>query len=216
MNKTGAGLGSIIDVIINKLTPKVLGLLVAMGMLLLAIIIGIAVFQDKDVDLFGIKISQPSRECQEELARCQQELAQSLPLSQLQEIIGKPLAHPQVVDTLRALVKFAGEAAEWRNNFNYRLFELEQQLHRFGGFISTRIQDASRTAAYRMIQGVLSEVGFYSGVLNGEQKATYDALVAFQKDYNQQVAENEQITSLGSFGYRTLEALRSRYRLGRE
>lgn len=216
MNKTGTGLGGIIDVLINKLTPKVLGLLVGMGMLLLAVIVGIAVYQDKDVDLFGIRISQPSRVCQEELTRCQQELAQAVPLPLLQEVIGKPLARPQLVDTLRALVRFAGEAAEWRNNFNFRLFELEQQLQRFGGFISTRIQDSSRTAVYRMIQGVLSEVGFYDGVLNGDQQATYTALVAFQKEYNQQVAESEQITSLGSFGYKTLEALRSRYRLGQE
>ncbi|HNW58614.1 MAG TPA: hypothetical protein PKI62_02925 [bacterium] len=215
MNKTGTGLGGIIDLIINKLTPKVLGLLVGLAMLLLAIIIGIAVFQDKDVDLFGIKISQPSRVCQEELARCKQELAESLPLPQLQEIIGKPLARPQVVDTLRALVRFAGEAAEWRNNYNYRLFELEQQMQRYGGFISTRIQDTSRTSVYRMIQAVLSEVGFYEGALDGAQTATHAALVAFQQDYNQRVPENEQITSLGSCGFQTLEALRNRYRQGR-
>ncbi|HNY92872.1 MAG TPA: hypothetical protein PKM23_15215, partial [bacterium] len=76
----------------------------------------------------------------------------------------------------------------------------------------TRIRENSRTAAYRMIQELLGEVDFYSGELNGEQQATYAALVAFQQDYNTRVTENEQITSLGSFGYQTLEALRSRYR----
>jgi hypothetical protein len=215
MNSTETGGRDIIDIIINKLTPKVLALLIGLGMLLLAIIVGAAVFRGKDVKIFGIEISQPNKICQEQLAECERNLSQSVRISELQEIIGKPLARSEALDTLRTLLKFAGEAAEWRNNFNYRLFELEQQMQRFGGFISTRIQDSSRTAAYRMIQEVLSEIGFYEGALDGGQRATYEALIAFQKDYNQRVPENEQITSLGSFGFQTLEALRSRYRQGR-
>ncbi len=212
MNDADQGSGGFIDDLIAKLSPKLVALLAGMALLLLAVIIGIAVYQDKDVKIFGIEISQPSRACQEELVRCEKNLLQSIPILELQQIIGVPLERPALVDTLRALAAYAGDAAEWRNNYNYKLFEMEKQMQRFGGFISTRIRENSRTAAYRMIQELLGEVDFYSGELNGEQQATYAALVAFQQDYNTRVTENEQITSLGSFGYQTLEALRSRYR----
>lgn len=212
MNRGEGGVRDIIDVIVAKLTPKVLALLLGLGMLLIALIAGVAVYRGQDVKIFGIEISQPSRVCQDELAACRNALAESIRLTELQEIIGKPVTRSQAADTLRALIRFAGEAAEWRNNFNYRLFELEKQMQRFGGFISTRIQDTSRTAAYRMIQELLSEVGFYDGAITGEQQATRRALVTFQNDYNLRVPEEARITSLGSFGYQTLEAVRSRYR----
>ncbi|OPZ76327.1 MAG: hypothetical protein BWY77_01930 [bacterium ADurb.Bin431] len=212
MNDADHGSKGFIDDLIAKLPPKLVALLAGMALLLLAIIIGIAVYQGKDVKLFGIEISQPSRACQEDLARCEKNLLQAVPVAELQQIIGRPLERLALLDTLRALADYAGEAAEWRDNYNYRLFEMEKQMQRFGGFISTRIRENSRSAAYRMIQELLSEVDFYNGELNGNQQATYAALVAFQQDYNMRVPESEQITSLGSFGYQTLEALRSRYR----
>ncbi len=212
MNDADQGSGGFIDDLIAKLSPKLVAFLAGMALLLLAVIIGIAVYQDKDVKIFGIEISQPSRACQEELVRCEKNLLQSIPILELQQIIGVPLVRAALFDTLRALAAYAGDAAEWRNNYNYKLFEMEKQMQRFGGSISTRIRENSRRAAYRMIQELLSEVEFYGGELNGEQQDTYTALVAFQQDYNTRVTENEQITSLGSFGYQTLEALRSRYR----
>lgn len=212
MNDADQGSGGFIDDLITKLSPKLVALLAGMALLLLAVIIGIAVYQDKDVKIFGIEISQPSRACQEELVRCEKNLLQSIPILELQQIIGVPLERPALVDTLRALAAYAGDAAEWRNNYNYKLFEMEKQMQRFGGSISTRIRENSRRAAYRMIQELLSEVEFYGGELNGEQQDTYTALVAFQQDYNTRVPESEKISSLGAFGYQTLEALRSRYR----
>lgn len=212
MNDADQGSGGFIDDLITKLSPKLVALLAGMALLLLAVIIGIAVYQDKDVKIFGIEISQPSRACQEELVRCEKNLLQSIPILELQQIIGVPLERPALVDTLRALAAYAGDAAEWRNNYNYKLFEMEKLMQRFGGSISTRIRENSRRAAYRMIQELLSEVEFYGGELNGEQQDTYTALVAFQQDYNTRVPESEKISSLGAFGYQTLEALRSRYR----
>ncbi|HOZ22713.1 MAG TPA: hypothetical protein PLO28_13060 [bacterium] len=212
MNDADQGSRGFIDDLIAKLSPKLVALLAGMALLLLAVIIGIAVYQDKDVKIFGIEISQPSRACQEELVRCEKNLLQSIPILELQQIIGVPLERPALVDTLRALAAYAGDAAEWRNNYNYKLFEMEKLMQRFGGSISTRIRENSRRAAYRMIQELLSEVEFYGGELNGEQQDTYTALVAFQQDYNTRVPESEKISSLGAFGYQTLEALRSRYR----
>ncbi len=212
MNQANSDSTSIFDNIIAKLTPKVLALLIGLGMMLLAVIIGIAVIRGQDVKLFGIEISQPSKACTEDLARCEQTLSQAVRVSEMQEIIGAPLTRAQALDTLRVLLKFAGEAAEWRNNFTYKLFLLEQQMSRYGGFISTRIQDSSRTEAYRMIQSVLSDIGFYEGPLNGDQSATNNALQAFQNDYNQRVPEEARITALGSFGFQTLEAVRSHHR----
>ncbi len=212
MNDADQESGGFIDNLIAKLPPKLVALLAGMALLLLAIIIGIAVYQDKDVRLFGIEISQPSRACEEELARCEKSLLQAVPVVELQQIIGTSLERQALLDTLRALADYAENAVEWRDNYNYKLFEMEKQMQRFGGFISTRIKESSRSTVYRMIQELLSEVDFYSGELDGEQQATYTALVAFQQDYNTLVPENEQITSLGSFGYQTLEALRSRFR----
>ncbi len=202
----------IIDIIITRLTPKVLTFLIAMGMLLLAAIVGIAVFRGSEVKIFGIEISQPSKACQEDLAHCRQALQASVTVTEFQEIVHVPLTKTQALDTLRALVKSAEAVNSWRANFNYRLFEIEQQMMRYGGFISTRIADGERIAVYRMIQALLSDLGFYEGPLDGAQRATHEALVAFQNDYNTRVTEAERISALGSFGYHTLEAVRSRYR----
>ncbi len=212
MNSADTGDKGIIDVIITKLTPKVLAFLIAMAMLLLTAIVGIAVFRGSEVKIFGIEISQPSQACQEDLAHCKQALQSAIQVSEIQEIVHVPLSRSQALDTLRALVQSAEEVKTWRDNFNYKLFALEQQMIRYGGFISTRIADAERAAVYKMIQSVLSDLGFYEGALDGAQRATYDALVAFQNDYNAKVMEAERISALGSFGYQTLEAVRSRYR----
>ncbi|HNS74066.1 MAG TPA: hypothetical protein PKI81_11710, partial [bacterium] len=100
MNDADQGSGGFIDDLIAKLSPKLVALLAGMALLLLAVIIGIAVYQDKDVKIFGIEISQPSRACQEELVRCEKNLLQSIPILELQQIIGVPLERPALVDTL--------------------------------------------------------------------------------------------------------------------
>ncbi len=212
MNSADTGDKGIIDVIITKLTPKVLTFLIAMAMLLLTAIVGVAVFRGSDVKIFGIEISQPSKACQEDLAHCRQSLQSAIQVTEIQEIVHVQVTRAQALDTLRSLVKCAEDVKTWRTNFNYKLFEIEQQMMRYGGFISTRISDGERTSVYKMIQAVLSDLEFYEGPLDGAQRATYDALVAFQNDYNSKVPEGEKIASLGSFGYQTLEAVRSRYR----
>lgn len=54
---TSQNMGSV-STIISKLTPKTLAILIALGFMLIAIVLSIAVFRGSSVSLFGIKIGQ--------------------------------------------------------------------------------------------------------------------------------------------------------------
>lgn len=149
-------------------------------------------------------------------------------------------------DTLISKIRYVvGEAelmASYQDNFSFKLFRLEVLMSQYGGNINTHLpaDDGNRRDAYKQIQAVLQDVGFYNGAIDGDQNRTNTALEAFQTDYNKKlkekvkVKEKEEVieeeavydekeeekdddvafppTSLGYFGYKTLETIRSTHR----
>jgi len=199
--------------LLNKLSSKVLGLLIALAMLLLASVLLFAVARGSDVSFWGVQISQPSLALKQEIEHLQAQLLRSIPLEDLHGLLDSTQTRTAAVAEITRLANQSNQIAEWENKFSYKLFKLELLISRYGNFISTSIPGADRQPAYQLIQSVLADVGFYEGEIDGAMNKTHASLIAFQQDYNTQVPEQAKIQSLGNFGFQTLEAIRSRYRL---
>ncbi|HPN34392.1 MAG TPA: hypothetical protein PK843_07760 [bacterium] len=199
--------------IIAKLTPKLLGGVIALAMVLLAAVLLLAVARGSDVSFWGVQISQPSVALKKEIESLQTRLQNAVPLVELNGVIDSTQSKTAALAEIRRLAAQSDEMEEWENKFSYKLLKLEFLISRYGSFISTTLPGADRKQAYALIQSVLAEVNFYQGEIDGDMKKTHESLVAFQNDYNSHMPEGSTIQALGNFGYQTLEAIRSRYRL---
>jgi len=199
--------------IIAKLTPKLLGGVIALAMILLAAVLLLAVARGSDVSFWGVQISQPSAALKEEIESLQAQLQGAITLVELNGLIDSTQSKAAALAEIRRLAMQSEQLAEWENKFSYKLLKLEFLISRYGSFISTTLPGVDRQEAYALIQSVLAEVNFYRGEIDGDMDKTHDSLVAFQKDYNSHMPEGSTIQALGNFGYQTLEAIRSRYRL---
>ncbi len=121
------------------------------------------------------------------------------------------------IDTIRNLAAESEELQTQRKHYAHRLFLLEKMIPEFGSNISLRLDSTEKEDAFKLIQKIMRDLDFYNGPIDGARPSTHDALIRFQKDYNQRSglevfnAERE----FGVFGYRTLEAVRSAYRRAR-
>jgi len=199
--------------LLKKLTPKVVGLLIALALLLLAAVLFFAVARGSDVSFWGVQISQPSTALKQEIEFLKTQLQHTIALDDLNGLIDSTQNKAAALAQIKQLAVQAGQMKEWENKFSYKLFQLELLISRYGNFISTSIPGADRRPAYALIQSVLAEVDFYQGEVDGDMNKTHNALVAFQTDYNTHMPEGAKIQALGNFGYQTLEAIRSRYRI---
>lgn len=80
----------------------------------------------------------------------------------------------------------------------------------YGNSIDTSIRGEERNEVYKIIQIILRGIKFYQGLINGNQQLTYEAVNKFQEKINKRAAAD--IFDPASFGYRTLETIRSEYR----
>jgi hypothetical protein len=196
-----------------KLTPKVIAILIALAMILLAGVFILALVRGSDVSFWGVQISQPSAALKAELEAAKAELSTAIALHELGGILDSTSSKKAALGEIAALSRQAAEEKEWSGKFSYKLFKLELMIAKHGDVIATNVADPARTEAYRLIQSVLADVGFFEGPVTGDPQKTREAVIAFQTDYNTRVPENAAIQTEGYFGYKTLEAIRSRYRL---
>jgi hypothetical protein len=196
-----------------KLTPKVISILIALAMILLGGVLILAVVRGSEVSFWGVQISQPSAALEAELNTVKAELRSAITLIELGGIIDSTSSKKAALSEITALSRRAAEEKEWSGKFSYKLFKLELMIAKHGDVIATHVADPDRIEAYRLIQSVLADVGFFEGPITGDPQKTREALIAFQVDYNTRVPENAAIQAEGFFGYKTLEAIRSHYRM---
>jgi hypothetical protein len=221
-----------IDLIVLKLTPKLLVFVLIVGLSLSTLVLGLTVYRGGTVQTSLFRLDTAGSQSaailnlESENARLTEELQSKKPpggptnrgpsisLNQVNEILGEDLDSYQALERLRAMVQTERRMIDLESNFYYRLFLLEREIRKYGDFIATHIDRPERIGAYMLIQSVLEDLEFYEGEIDGDQGATAQALVRFQSDYNGLVEKAQRLTPLGYLGYRTLEALRSRYRSG--
>ena len=167
--------------------------------------------EDLQVELEKAKRSRP--ESENELHITTSELSMIA-----ENYFGSNLSKNQVISRIKELVRKADELETLENNFYFKLLKLELLIPKYGRYIDTRIAIDSndKKEAYERIQSILQDIGVYKGSINGDQQATYDALAKFQKKHNSRAGKDILIPEdFGIFGYGTLEAVRSTYRLSK-
>jgi hypothetical protein len=199
--------------IISRLTPKVLAVLIALAMVLLAAVLLVAVLRGSDVSFWGVQISQPSIAHMNEIESLKAQLQQAIPLADLKGVIDSTGTKTAALQQIKKVALQYTQLTDWESKFSFKLFKLELLITRYGRFIATNMAGEERREAYQLIQSVLADVDFYQGDNDGSPQKTHDAVVAFQNDYNTHMPEGAKIQALGNFGFQTLEAIRSRYRL---
>lgn len=220
----------LLDLVIRKLTPKLFVIILITGLSLATFVLALTLYQGGIIQtsLFKLDTAGSRRALVQNLERENERLRRELEpegdlasaqftetaisLQQFNEILGENLDLSQVAPRLRELVQSERQKMELESNFYYKLFLLELQIKGYGNFINTHIDKPEHTSTYRMIQSVLEDLGFYDGEIDGDQESTALALVTFQVEHNEHVEEGQKLSPLGYFGFRTMEALRSRYR----
>ncbi len=220
----------LLDLLIRKITPRLFVLLLITGLSLATFVLALTVYQGGIIQtsLFKLdtagshraqihKLESENEKLRAELksrgsANSIEQIESAISLQQFNEILAEELDATQVTARLRELAQSERQRVELESNFYYKLFLLEQEIRGYGDFISTHIDKTEHTPAYRLIQSVLEDLGFYDGAIDGDQESTALALITFQVEYNRIVPEGQGLSPLGYFGIRTMDALRNRYR----
>jgi hypothetical protein len=154
-----------------------------------------------------------------ELAVCRNDSEQNIGPNSLSLISSRYFPAGMTKDSallqIRRLLETEEEVRKNRLHFAYTLFEIEKQMQ--GKNINLRLENTADRETYRSIQRALQGLERYNGELNGDRQATYQAVVRFQQWLNQ-VNSHEggpyiKPANFGIFGTRTLEAIRTQYRL---
>lgn len=219
----------LLDLLIRQITPRLFVLLLIAGLSMATVVLGLTVYQGGIIQtsLFKLdtagshraqihKLESENEKLMAEIksrdsGNSHEPIESAISLQQFNEILAEELDAAQVTARLRELVQSERQRGELESNFYYKLFLLELQIRGYGNFINTHIDKTEHTTAYRLIQSALEDLGFYDGAIDGDQESTALALITFQVDYNKMVPEGQELSPLGYFGFRTIEALKSRY-----
>lgn len=228
---------SIINILITKLSTRIIVIILALVIILLASIIGFAVYKKIPISIWILKIGVSEgepiealeatiRRLQEDLERCstsfESHKENSVSTSDLRTSISETyfntsLSKNQLLIKIRELFKFMKDIKEDETHYSYKLFKIEKLMSRYGNPIDTNIIGEKKEEAYKIIQDLLRGIHYYRGLINGDRQSTYEAVRKFQKEFNNK--SREEIFNpddFGIFGYRTLEAVRSNYRLKKD
>ncbi len=214
----------LINTIIRKMQPRSIERLILLGLVLVAVILAIAIYNGSRISFLGIKIEASRGESEklnvsENANKITEHPNLNVSVSELSMISDKyfepQLSKDQLISRIRNLVENSEELKSFKNQFSFKLLKLELLIPAFGRYIDTRIsdEDSDRKKAYERIQSVLKDIGYYNGIIDGNQQVTYNALLKFQMEYNRRTGREILASEdYGIFGYATLEAIRSTHR----
>jgi hypothetical protein len=216
-----ADAASPIRTLLAKLKPEIVGFAAVASLFLLAGIFSLAVYKGSAISFLGMRIEGRTDPVGDDAAigsKGQERAGSvSLTIGELSAIsnglVDPRLTKEQLTTVVRALVGDASELRDLQKNFSFRLLRLERSIRAYGDYIDVRTDSVGRSPAFKDIQGVLREIRYFDGPVTGDQRTTYEALVAFQRDYNRK--EGRQVIDtkdFGIFGYGTVEAIRRTYR----
>lgn len=205
----------LISSIINKLTPKIIGLIIIVGLLLITAIIGLAVQKGQKLSLPGVTIEPSGQVKNPNIPKNDKviDTVGSISASDLCTLSDKyfnsSLNKDQLINVIRQLIDRVSELEKLEANINYKLTKMELMIQDFGNAIDTKIKDKDRVESYKKIQSILKAIGFFESEVDGDQHSTNIAVINFQKTYNQN--EKKKVfedNELGYFGYTTCAAIR--------
>ena len=216
--------GGSISTIVRRLQPRSIERLILIALLLLTVILAIAIYTGSKISFLGITIEALSHESEKSKSPASSDQTSEIPspnisvteLSMISDKFFDPkLTKDQLIAGIRNLVECSEELESFKNQFSFKLLKLELLIPKFGRYIDTKIgdEDQNRKEAFERIQSVLKDIGYYNGIIDGNQQATFNVLSKFQIEYNRRAGREILVPEdYGIFGYATLEAIRSTYR----
>jgi len=213
-----------ISTIVRRLQPRSIERLILIALLLVTVILAIAIYNGSKISFLGITIEALSHETEKPKVPDSPDQTSEIPspnisvteLSMISDKFFDPkLTRDQLIARIRNLVECSEELESFKNQFSFKLLKLELLIPKFGRYIDTKIsdEDSDRREAFERIQSVLKDIGYYNGIIDGNQQATYNALLKFQIEYNRRAGREILVPEdYGIFGYATLEAIRSTHR----
>ena len=210
--------------LLNRIGPRVLGLLLAIGMLLLAGTTFYAMKSGRSVDFWGLKIgegTQPTKSagtsddgakpwCRRELAAASkraEEAERGLAAAIVQRDI--PVLWPEgrpKSEIIPTLARTGQECNDDDRMIECLYAKIENEIGKNSGFID--VQSAPKNIVI-MIQRALQSCGALDGDADGDANRTWTALLKFQK--SQHIRSNEDAYE-GKFGMKTLNQIRKRHK----
>jgi len=205
------------ETIIKRLTPRLLAIVVALAIVVLAVVVSYALFVGGSVDLKKGTFKAPDRpsatpteiselneklkeqqkviddfykkDANQMLAECKTALSSSVPMSELAPILGVK-STAEALGEIRRLAVATCNDKTTENNLLFKLYQLETIIPDFGKSITTRYDSGNdRTKAFVLIQEILRELTFYDGSLDGDQKKTNEAVIKFQENFNSKLGK---------------------------
>ncbi len=196
-----AGTDRLRDALLEKLTPRIIGLVLGAAGLALTGIIVLAIFRGAEVDLFGIRVNaraspsvaKPSSamtaeqfiatlpaavrgSIDEARRRIEAEMEQSLDRS------AKLNALEQQVRRLTAEKAALEQASEdSKDRFFSQIQRLEGEIARWEGSINTNVRVEEKNEVFRLIQQLLRRIGHYEGPIDGDAARAREALVRYKQ-----------------------------------
>ncbi len=121
------------------------------------------------------------------------------------------MSKTEVVATIRELKESKQEYEQFATSIEFMFLRLEREIEQAGGFINTNVSTGNEKERLRLVQAALRSINAFDGAIDGEQRSTNAALVAFQNAYNAEVSEELKLRPLGYFGRRTLSLIRAAF-----
>ncbi|HVV48923.1 MAG TPA: hypothetical protein VHO06_04635 [Polyangia bacterium] len=212
--------------LLNRISPRVFGLLLAVVMLMLVATTGYAIFTGRSLDFWGLKIgagTPPAKPPEANgtsdegaKAGCQREAAAaSKRAEEAERKLGEAIAQRDIPnlwpagkpksEVIPTLIQ-AGQECDDDGMADCLYAKIENQIGKYSGFID--VQHAPKDLV-TMIQRALQSCGALDGDLDGDAIRTRAALLKFQK--SQHIRSNEDAYE-GKFGMKTLNQIRKRHK----
>jgi len=212
------------DKFLDKLPPKLLGIVVTVALAFAGITTVFALLTGRSIDAWGFKIGAGSafaeqeskspnvleshdgtQALEQERATLKAQLAASIVATDIPRIWTAGLSKNDVVQRLANHIQCNSEAAEDDESAECLFARLVSRIGRAGGAVDVMTCRADATVL--LVQQCLRLAGAYQGPIDGNREAVRAALLKFQKENRIRSADG----GAGQVGLKTLRKLRDKH-----
>jgi hypothetical protein len=209
--------------LLDKVSSRVVGAILMVGIVVLAATTGYAVFSGRSVDFWGLKIGEgtdkgdkttiegsartkQSAACEDELANerkrtreAERRLAEAITRADLPQKWRDGMGKSDVLPILSA---DGGESCDDDDTLECLYAKIENRIGKSGGFIDVK---HAKNDIVKMVQKALQSVDAFEGDIDGDGTHAWSALLTFQR--RKGIRSNEDAFE-GKFGTKTLARIR--------
>ena len=134
-----------------------------------------------------------------ETQQLEDQLSATLRPVDLARVLPSNIPKQKMLDFIEDLAKRTAELDKLEQSPVFVFSKLERVIDEYESSINTRIENAGRKDAYRLIKLILQAINAFHLDPDGNQAATYQALLEFQQKDNSHVSEQQRFKELRFF-----------------